>query len=62
VRPYFKKTSHKNGAGGVAQDPEFKPQQCKKKKDLYFNRNSGVTKLGMIAHTYNPSTQEAKAG
>jgi hypothetical protein len=30
----LKKTHHKNRAGGVVQDedPEFKPQYCKKKK------------------------------
>jgi hypothetical protein len=34
LRPYLKKTLHKNRAGGVAQgeDPEFKPQYHKKKK------------------------------
>jgi hypothetical protein len=33
MKPYLKKTLHKNRAGGVAQGegPEFKPQYCKKK-------------------------------
>jgi hypothetical protein len=34
MRPYLKKTHHKNRAGGVAQgeDLEFKPQYLQKKK------------------------------
>jgi hypothetical protein len=36
VKPYLEKLFTKNRAGGVAQGegPEFKPQDCKKKKVL----------------------------
>jgi hypothetical protein len=39
MKPYLEKNpSQKNRAGGVAQgeEPEFKPQYCKKKKKIYI--------------------------
>jgi hypothetical protein len=38
MRPYLKKTLHKNRTGGVTQGegPEFKPQYCKKKKKIHL--------------------------
>jgi hypothetical protein len=39
MRPYLEKTHHKKRAGGVAQSvgPEFKSQNCKKKKKVWHS-------------------------
>jgi hypothetical protein len=38
-KPVWKKKNHKNRAGEVARyvGPEFKPQNCKKKKELPYS-------------------------
>jgi hypothetical protein len=40
--------------------PELKKK--KKKKTNVLVLGEGAEKLGVIAHTFNPSTQEAEAG
>jgi large subunit ribosomal protein L27Ae len=71
ARPYLKKPFTKNRAGGVAQgeDPEFKPQYCKrKKKENLTNRLDQVEgriskledKVGKLEHSHN--NKEIKEG
>jgi hypothetical protein len=58
MRPYLKQTNkshHKKRAGAVVQGvvPEFKPQQCKRKKFI-FNE----IKVQMLGNGYKPEKDQ----
>jgi hypothetical protein len=61
MRPYLKKTLHKNKAGGVAQGegPEFKPQYQKKKKAnptiLVTKENRGSGQVNFLKLNFKKS-------